>query len=99
LLSVTRVFQDASYIDSSFGWAVPIGVGGSMFVSNMSELAMEACYQPSNAVIVGSGFPAGAAKPVENGYIINGKWFYCSGAQFATTFTASCIVENEKEEM
>lgn len=99
LPSAAKVFQDASYIDGNFGWAVTIGVGGGMFVPNMSEQAMEACYQPSNAVIAGSGFPAGAAKPVENGYIINGKWFYCSGAQFATTFTASCIVENEKEEM
>src|SRR5699024_3365001 len=97
--SAANVFQDAPYIDGNFGWAVTIGVGGGMFVPNMSEQAMEACYHPSNAVIAGSGFPAGAAKPVENGYIINGKWFYCSGAQFATTFTASCIVENEKEEM
>src|SRR5699024_4492036 len=78
---------------------VTIGVGGGMLVPNMSEQAMEACYQPSNAVIAGSGFPAGAAKRVENGYIIHGEWCYCSGARFATTVTASCMVVNEKEQM
>src|SRR5699024_4253561 len=77
LPSAAKVFQDVPYIDGNFGWEVTIGVGGGMFVPNMSEQAMEACYQPYNAVIAGSGFPAGVAKPVENGYIINSKWFYC----------------------
>lgn len=99
LPSAARIFQDASYIDGNFGWAVTIGSGGGMFVPNMTEAAMEKCYSPLNSVIAGSGFPAGTAKPVENGYIVNGKWFYCSGSQFATTFTAACMVENGREEM
>jgi alkylation response protein AidB-like acyl-CoA dehydrogenase len=99
LPSAAKTFQEASYIDGNFGWTVTIGSGGGMFVPNMTEATMVNCYSPSNAVIAGSGFPAGTAKPVENGYVINGKWFYCSGSQFATTFTAACIVENEKEKM
>lgn len=99
LPSAAKIFQDSSYIDGNFGWAVTIGSGGGMFVPNMTKAAMEKSYSPSNAVIAGSGFPAGTARPVPNGYIINGKWFYCSGSQYATTFTAACMVENEDKEM
>lgn len=99
LPNAAKVFQDASYIDGNFGWAVTIGSGGGMFVPNMTKATMEECYSPLDAVIAGSGFPAGTANPVEGGYIVNGKWFYCSGSQFATTFTASCTVENESEEI
>ncbi|WP_407270326.1 acyl-CoA dehydrogenase family protein [Radiobacillus sp. PE A8.2] len=93
--SAIRAFQEASYADSNFGWLVTIGSGGGMFTQNMTEQTARTFYSPENAVIAGSGFPAGTAQPVKDGYIINGKWLYCSGSQFATLFTVSCNVISE----
>lgn len=97
LPDAVEVFQRASYIDGNFGWLVTIGSGGGMFVSNLNETASQSIYSPENAVIAGSGFPAGTAKRVEGGYIINGKWLYCSGSQYATTFTTTCQVEGSDD--
>ena len=95
LPSAVRVFQEAAAIDGNFGWLVTVGSGGGMFTENMTEDAARSYYSPENAVIAGSGFPAGTAQPTDGGYMINGKWFYCSGSQYATLFTASCRVESE----
>ncbi len=45
-----------------------------------------------DAVVAGSGVPAGTAERVEGGYRVSGTWRYASGARYATTFTANCIV-------
>lgn len=39
--------------------------------------------------------PMGTATPVEGGYIINGRWDYCSGIQYASHFKAGARVVNE----
>lgn len=95
--SAVKVFQEAARIDGNFGWLVTIGSGGGMFVSNMTEEAAKASYFPREAVIAGSGFPSGFAQPTDDGYIINGEWFYCSGSQYATVFTATCMVGDGDE--
>ncbi|NGP44798.1 acyl-CoA dehydrogenase [Bacillaceae bacterium SIJ1] len=88
-----RTFQIASSINGSFGWLVTIGSGGGMFAPNFTEEAAKTYYTPKEAVIAGSGFPAGTAQKVDDGYIVNGEWLYCSGAQYASIFTATCKVE------
>lgn len=93
--SAIKAFQEASAIDGNFGWLITIGSGGGMFVPNMIEEAAKRFFTPREAVIAGSGFPGGKAQAVENGYRINGKWFYCSGSQYATVFTVTCVVERE----
>ncbi|GGM31774.1 acyl-CoA dehydrogenase [Paraliobacillus quinghaiensis] len=98
LPSAVRIFQEASSIDGNFGWLVTVGSGGGMFTQNMTTQAAKSYYSPKNAVIAGSGFPAGTAEVREDGYIINGKWMYCSGSQYATLFTVSCRVKGETTE-
>lgn len=93
-----RTFQEASRIDGTFGWLVTIGSGGGMFVPNFTEEVAKIYYSPKQAVIAGSGFPAGTAKKVDGGYIVNGEWFYCSGSQYASIFTATCKVESSGSE-
>ncbi|TXL64393.1 acyl-CoA dehydrogenase [Cerasibacillus terrae] len=94
LPDAAQIFQDASYIDGNFGWLVTIGTGGGMFTANFSKKAAEEYFTPIEAVIAGSGFPAGIAEKTDGGYIINGEWFYCSGSDYASMFTATCKVTN-----
>ncbi|HEX6593805.1 MAG TPA: acyl-CoA dehydrogenase [Bacillota bacterium] len=93
-----RIFQDASYVDGNFGWLVTVGSGGGMFTPNFTKEAAKTFLTPKDAVIAGSGFPAGTAKVVDGGYIVNGEWFYCSGSQYASMFTATCQVTDNQDE-
>src|SRR5699024_10679443 len=91
LHNAVEIFQKIVRIDGNSGWIITIGSGGGMFVPNMKKQTAINFYSSKRAVIAGSGFPAGTAEPTDNGYIINGKWFYCSGSQYANGSTTSFI--------
>src|SRR5690625_6261599 len=97
LPDAVKIFQEASRIDGNFGWIVKIGSGGGMFAPNMTKETAKYFYSPKEAVIAGSGFPAGVAKPTEKGYIINEQCFYCIRSKYVNCFTATYIVNNNTE--
>ncbi|SEG67260.1 acyl-CoA dehydrogenase [Paenibacillus sp. UNC499MF] len=88
-----RIFRECSRADGSFGWLVTIGAGGGFFASLMKPEVGAALFAGEKAVVAGSGAPTGTAKRVEGGYLVSGRWKYCSGAAHATMFTANCAVE------
>lgn len=69
-----------------------IGSGGGLFAACLDPPAAEEIYSPPDAVIAGSGTPDGRAEQVNGGYRVTGRWRYASGADYATTFTASCVL-------
>lgn len=88
-----KVFQEASSIDGSFGWLVTIGSGGNMFIPCFDKNVCEALFRPANAVIAGSGYPTGTAVKIGDVYQVSGEWKYCSGSEYASFFTANCLVK------
>lgn len=89
-----RIFERASWINGSFGWAVTIGSGGGYFYSCVPSSVASDVFAGRKAVIAGSGHPSGTARKVEGGYVLNGSWKYNSGSPYATVFTATCVVED-----
>lgn len=87
-----RLFEAAGWADGSFGWSVMIGAGGGVFAGLMREATAHAVFDPPAAVIAGSGNPRGTAERVPGGFRVSGRWQWASGAPWATTFTANCIV-------
>jgi len=87
-----KIFEYASWVDGSFGWLTTIGAGGGYFAAFMQPDTAKSVFSPPQAVIAGSGAPTGTAVRTEGGYIVNGKWSFCSGSEHATTFTANCII-------
>lgn len=92
-----EVIEQTSYMNGSLGWIIQIGNGGNYFASLFSEVIAEELFSPKNAVLAGSGTPDAIAIPTQNGYIINGQWKYCSGADYATFFTFNSKIENSEE--
>jgi len=92
LPSVLRVYEAAAYVDGSIGWAVMIGTGGGLFAAYLEPGSAEEMFSRYDALVAGSGHPTGTAERVEGGYRATGRWRFASGAHYATTFTANCIV-------
>jgi alkylation response protein AidB-like acyl-CoA dehydrogenase len=90
-----RVFEKASWIDGSFGWLVTIGSGGGFFSATLPPEQSRLLFGNAKAVVAGSGHSNGSARPVEGGYVVSGKWKYCSGSTYASLFTANCRIERE----
>lgn len=98
LPEAVQVFQDTSFEDGSFGWLTTIGSGGNLFLENMSETQAKELYAPQNAVIAGSGYATGQAHAEQDGYRVTGEWRYCSGAPYASMFTANTIIWRDGQE-
>lgn len=92
LVDTLRIYEAAGRVDGSFGWAVMIGAGGGLFAAYLDPAAASEIYAPSHAVIAGSGVPDGRAEQVTGGYRVSGRWRYASGAHYASTFTANCVI-------
>lgn len=88
-----HIFDDCAFIDGTIGWLAAIGSGGNYFAGYYSEDVASRLFSAQNAVLAGSGY-AGTAQTTESGFIVNGSWKYCSGAGFATFFTATAADEN-----
>lgn len=89
-----KIFEEASRIDSSFGWLVTIGAGGGFFVPSLSKETSREIFLEKDAVIAGSGQATGKAVKADGGYFVTGNWRYCSGALHATAYTANCVIED-----
>ncbi|MBB3112717.1 alkylation response protein AidB-like acyl-CoA dehydrogenase [Paenibacillus phyllosphaerae] len=89
-----RIFEQASWINGSFGWAITIGSGGNYFYSCFPASISAEVFMRKEAVIAGSGHPSGVARKVAGGYVLNGSWKYNSGSPYATTFTTTCTVDD-----
>lgn len=86
------IYEAAGRIDGSIGWAVMIGSGGGLFAAYLDPAVAGEIFAPANAVIAGSGAPEGRAERVAAGYRVSGRWRYASGANYATAFTANCVL-------
>ncbi len=87
-----QIYEAAARIDGSIGWAVMIGSGGGLFAAYLDAATANSIYARPEAVIAGSGAPDGRAVRERGGYRVTGCWHYASGAHYATTFTANCLV-------
>jgi indole-3-acetate monooxygenase len=87
-----QIYEAAARIDGSIGWAVMIGSGGGLFAAYLDPTTANAIYSRPEAVIAGSGAPDGRAVRERGGYRVTGCWHYASGAHYATTFTANCLI-------
>ena len=87
-----QIYEAAARLDGSIGWAVMIGSGGGLFAAYLDAATAGSIYSRPDAVIAGSGAPDGRAQRERGGYRVSGCWHYASGAHYATTFTANCLV-------
>jgi alkylation response protein AidB-like acyl-CoA dehydrogenase len=87
-----RIYEAAARLDGSIGWAVMIGSGGGLFAAWLDSATASSIYARPESVVAGSGAPDGRAFRERGGYRVSGCWHYASGAHYATTFTANCLV-------
>ncbi|MBE7174973.1 MAG: hypothetical protein INR69_01125 [Mucilaginibacter polytrichastri] len=92
------VIEHCAAIDGAFGWMVQIGAGGGFFAGFLPVKTAQPLMSRPDFVIAGSGFPGGTAVRENGGYrITEGRWNWCSGADYATLFTANCRISGSDE--
>lgn len=95
-----RLLYELAREDGNLAWAVNLGAGANFFYPMLGESLAQAVYGPERAVIAGNGTPGGTLQPQGEGrYLVRGRWDWCTGADWATTFTATvqCLDEQGAE--
>ena len=87
-----EVFEAAARLDGSVGWAVMLGSQGGLFASQVDAVTANALFARPESVIASGTAPEGRAVRVPGGYKVTGCWHYATGAPYATTFLANCVV-------
>jgi len=95
LPNALQLFEECAYIEGNVGWLVTIGSGGNYFAGYYDKTTAARLFSPASAVLAGSGYP-GMAKKAKGGYFVSGEWKFCSGAGYATFYTATAIIQNKK---
>lgn len=90
-----QIYEAAARLDGSIGWAVMLGAGGGLFAAYLDLATASEIYGRPDAVVAGSGAPEGRAQRERGGYRVSGCWRYATGAYYATTFTANCVVMDD----
>ncbi len=86
LPEAVEVIAGVAEADGAAGWAVMIGAGPNWFAGHMSEDLAARVFGPAESAVAGSGLP-GTAVAAADGWRIDGRWRWCSGAPWATWFT------------
>jgi alkylation response protein AidB-like acyl-CoA dehydrogenase len=87
-----EVFEAAARVDGSTGWAIMIGSSGGLFSSHVDAVTATSVFARPETVLASGLAPEGRAMRVGGGYRVTGYWHYATGAPYATTFLANCIV-------
>jgi indole-3-acetate monooxygenase len=87
-----EVFEAAARLDGSIGWAVMVGSQGGLFASQVDAVTANSLFARPESVIATAMVPEGRAVRVAGGYRVTGCWHYATGAPYATTFLANCMV-------
>ncbi|MCU1480930.1 MAG: putative oxidoreductase [Subtercola sp.] len=95
-----KMVEEVSRYDDGAGWVLH-AVGGftGLFAAMLPEEGVRELWgEGRSATIAGMGAPRGRAVRTENGYIVEGKYQFASGANVATHFVGGCaIFENDKQ--
>jgi len=90
-----EVFTAAARLDGSIGWAVMIGSQGGLFASQVDAVTAHSVFARPESVIATAMVPEGRAVRADGGYRVTGCWHYATGAPYATTFLANCMVMDQ----
>jgi alkylation response protein AidB-like acyl-CoA dehydrogenase len=99
LPAVVRLEEEIAAIDGSMGWVVTLCAGAGWFAGFLAPTVARDIIGTRRVCVAGSGAPTGYADVDGEGFRINGRWDYASGAPMATHFTLNAVLRAHGEVM
>jgi alkylation response protein AidB-like acyl-CoA dehydrogenase len=92
LPDVVRLEEAIAAVDGSMGWTVTLCAGAGWFAGFLPPALAREVLATRRVCLAGSGAPTGYADVEGDGYRIDGRWDYASGAPMATHFTFNAVL-------
>ncbi len=99
-LDIMRAVETVATADGSAGWCTMIGSSGNLTAGYMPESGAKEVFTDPAAPTAGIAAPSGAAKRVDGGVRVSGRWSFASGITHSDWVFAGCLVmENGQPRM
>src|SRR5690348_6805928 len=87
-----RLAETVARGDASAGWCVSIAATSSLLGGWLSPAGLTEVFGDASNVAAGVWAPRGAARRVDGGYRVSGRWSFCSGITHSDYLFGGCIV-------
>jgi alkylation response protein AidB-like acyl-CoA dehydrogenase len=88
-----RCAEELARGDASAGWCLSIAATSGLPAAYLPGDSRAELFGDPQEIPAGVWAPRGKARPVEGGFVVSGRWAYCSGITHAAVFFAGCIVD------
>jgi alkylation response protein AidB-like acyl-CoA dehydrogenase len=95
VLDGLALIERLAYYDGSTGWCAAIAVTTSLTAAFLAPEVATEIYGDPGAVTGGYALPAGQARAVEGGLVVDGRWSWGSGTSHCTWIGGGCLVVDE----
>ncbi|HET7051068.1 MAG TPA: acyl-CoA dehydrogenase family protein [Solirubrobacteraceae bacterium] len=88
-----RLAETVARGDASAGWCVSIAATSSLLGGWLSPAGLAEVFGDPGNVAAGVWAPRGAARRVDGGYRVSGRWSFCSGITHSDYLFGGCVVD------
>ena len=90
-----RLAETVARGDASAGWCVSIAATSSLLGGWLEPEGLAEVFGNPDNVAAGVWAPRGAARRVDGGYRVSGRWAFCSGVTHSDYLFGGCVVEGD----
>jgi alkylation response protein AidB-like acyl-CoA dehydrogenase len=90
-----RLFEALAHADPAVSWCVMIGCDAGYYSSFLDDDAGRELWPELDMVTAGWVAPAGRARPVDGGFVVDGRWSFGSGCTHADVIIGGCTVVDD----
>lgn len=92
-----RLAETVARGDASAGWCVSIAATSSLLGGWLGPQGLAEVFGDPDNVAAGVWAPRGAARRVDGGYRVSGRWAYCSGIMHSDYLFGGCVVDGDDD--
>jgi alkylation response protein AidB-like acyl-CoA dehydrogenase len=86
------VVEEIARADAAAAWNLMLGATYGLWAGFLPDDAAREIYGAPDAVVAGALRPTGRARPVDGGFVVDGRWSFASGIRHAAWWNAGCLV-------
>ena len=90
------IVEEIARADAAAAWNLMLGATYGLWAAFLPEGAAREIYGSPDAVVAGALRPTGRARPIDGGFVVDGRWSFASGIRHSAWWNAGCLVARDE---
>ncbi|MBV9017143.1 MAG: acyl-CoA dehydrogenase family protein, partial [Alphaproteobacteria bacterium] len=90
------VVEEIARADAAAAWNLMLGATYGLWAAFLPEDTAREIYGAPDAVVAGALRPSGRARPVNGGFVVDGRWSFASGIRHSAWWNAGCLLVRDR---